>query len=76
VVLETWGNPDRTSPPAARLQYWRDSQYTQLRIFFVRVDGRMVARSWIRFPLQDNVHTALLRVDVLREFTGRGIEPS
>lgn len=73
LVLETWGNPDRTSPPAARLQFWRDSPYTRMRLFFVRRDGRMVAKSWIRFALQDNVRTALLRVDVLNAFTGCGI---
>lgn len=73
LVLETWGNPDRSSPAQARLQYWRESPYTQLRLFFVRVDGRMVGRSWIRFGLQENVHTALLHVNVLTEFSGRGI---
>jgi GNAT superfamily N-acetyltransferase len=73
LVLETWGNPDRSSPAKARLQYWRDNPYTRLRLFFVRADGRMVARSWIRFGLQENVHTALLHVNVLAEYCGRGI---
>jgi GNAT superfamily N-acetyltransferase len=73
LVLETWGNADRSSPAGARLQYWRDSPYTRVRLFFVRVDGRMVARSWIRFGLQENVRTALLHVNVLAEFRGRGI---
>lgn len=73
LVLETWGNADRSSPQEARLQYWRDNPYTQLRLFFVRLDGRMVARSWIRFGIQENVHTAVLHVNVLAEFSGRGI---
>ncbi|MBT2594489.1 GNAT family N-acetyltransferase [Arthrobacter sp. ISL-72] len=73
LVLETWSNPDRTSPPGARLEYWRESPYSQLRLFYVRQDGRMVARSWIRLALQDNVHTAILRVDVLKAYSGRGI---
>ena len=45
LVLETWGDPDRSSPAKARLQYWRDNPYTRPRLFFVRVDGRMVAPS-------------------------------
>ena len=72
-MLETWGNPDRCVTGRARLQNWRDSPYTQLRLFFVRVDGLMVGRSWIRFGLQENVRTALLHVNVLAEFSGRGI---
>ena len=73
LVLEAWGNPDRCTPAKTRLQYWRDSPYTQVRLFFVRVDGRMAGRSWIRFGLQENVHTALLHVNVLAEYSGRGI---
>ena len=44
-----------------------------MRLFFVRVDGRMVARSWIRCELQENLGSAFLHVDVLNDFTGRGI---
>ena len=73
LMLETWGNLDRATPPAARLQYWRDNAYTQLRLFFVRVDGRMVANSWVRCELQENLGSALLHVDVLDDFAGRGI---
>ena len=73
LVLETWGNADRLAPLATRLQYWRDSPYAQVRLFFVRLDGRMVARSWIRFGVQENLETALLHVTVLREFSDRGI---
>jgi len=73
LVLETWGNADRLVPLATRLQYWRDSPYAQVRLFFVRVEGRMVARSWIRFGVRENLQTALLHVTVLKEFSGRGI---
>lgn len=73
LVLETWGNADRLAPLATRLQYWRDSPYAQVRRFFVRLDGRLVARSWIGFGVQENVQTALLHVTVLKEFSGRGI---
>lgn len=73
LVLEMWGNPDRSASAKARLQNWRDSPYTQVRLFFVRVDGRMVGRSWIRFGLQENLRTALLHVNVLAGFSGRGI---
>lgn len=73
LVLQTWGNLDRATSPAARLQYWRDSPYTRVRLFFVRVDGRMVASSWVRFELQDNLSSALLHLSVLDAFTGRGI---
>lgn len=73
LVLETWENLDRATPREARLEAWRDDDYKQLRIFFVRLDGRMVAKSWIRLPLQENLQDAMVRVDVLNEFTGRGI---
>lgn len=73
LILQTWGNLDRATPREARLESWRDDAYQQVRLYFVRLDGRMVARSWIRLPLQENRQTALLRVDVLDGFTGRGI---
>ena len=73
LVLQTWGNLDRSMSAAARLQYWKDTPYSRLRQFFVRVDGRMAARSWVRFDVQDNLSSALLHVNVLDSFTGRGI---
>ncbi|APX03086.1 GNAT family N-acetyltransferase [Arthrobacter sp. QXT-31] len=73
LALELWGNLDRATPRKARLEGWRDDEYGKLRLFFVRLDGRMVARSWIRFPQQENLQDAFLRVDVLQEFCGRGI---
>ncbi|PVZ61020.1 GNAT family N-acetyltransferase [Arthrobacter sp. H-02-3] len=73
LALQTWGNLDRSASAAARLQYWRDNPYSRLRLFFVRVDGRMVARSWIRYELQENLSSALLHVNVLDSFAGRGI---
>ena len=72
-MLQTWGNLDRATSAAARLQYWRDDAYTRLRLFFVRDDGRMVARSWVRCELQENLGSALVHVDVLDDFAGRGI---
>ena len=73
LVLETWGNLDRATPRDARLEAWRDDDYQQMRLFYVRLDGRMAARSWIRLPLKENLQDAMVRVDVLKEFTGRGI---
>ena len=73
LVLETWGNLDRATPARARLRYWRDDVYKRLQLFFVRDGGRMVARSWVRYELQDNLGSALVHVDVLDEFAGRGI---
>lgn len=73
LVLETWGNLDRATPQEARLRYWRDDAYQRMQLFFVRAGGRMVARSWIRYGLQDNLGSALLHVDVLDGFTRRGI---
>jgi GNAT superfamily N-acetyltransferase len=72
-VLETWGNLDRATPPGARLEAWRDDSYKHLRMYFIRNEGTMVARSWIRFPLQENVDGALVRVDVLSAFEGQGM---
>lgn len=71
--LQTWGNLDRASSAAARLQYWRDTPYSRLRLFFVRIDGRMAARSWIRCEMQENLGSALLYVNVLDSVAGRGI---
>ncbi len=73
MTLAVWGNLDRATPAAARLQFWRDNSYRQIRIFFVRQEGRIVARSWVRCELQENLGTALLHVEVLEEFSGRGI---
>jgi GNAT superfamily N-acetyltransferase len=73
LTLATWGNLDRATPPASRLQFWRDNPYRYIRLFFVRLDGRMVARSWIRCELQENLGSALIHVEVLEEFCRRGI---
>src|SRR5688572_33345250 len=71
--LQTWGNLDRSMSAAARRQYWQDTAYSRLRLFFVRVEGKMAAKSWVRFELQENLSSALLFVNVLDAFTGRGI---
>ncbi|WP_307106375.1 GNAT family N-acetyltransferase [Arthrobacter globiformis] len=73
LILETWGNLDLAAPREARLESWRDDDYKQARFYFVRVNGRMVARSSIGLPLAENLDVAMVRVDVLNEFTGRGI---
>ena len=73
LVLETWGNLDRATPRRARLEAWRDDDYEKLRLFFVRLDGRMVARSWVRLTQKENLQDAFLRVDVRDGYSGRGI---
>lgn len=73
LTLQTWGNLDRSTPPEARLQFWRDNAYRKIQLFFVRQDGRTAARSWIHFGLQENLGSAAVHVDVLEEFSGRGI---
>jgi hypothetical protein len=73
LTLETWGNLDRAAPPEARLQDWRDNAYRTVRVFFVRDGARVVGSSWIRCEVQENLRSALLHVQVLKEFTGRGI---
>ena len=73
LTLETWGSLDRATTAGARLRYWQDNAYTRMRIFFVRVDGKMVGKSWIRFEQQENLGRALLHVAVLKAYTGRGI---
>lgn len=73
VTLETWGNLDRSAPPATRLQDWRDSSYRKVRVFIVRQEGRVVGSSWIQCHLRENLRSALLHVQVLGEFSGRGI---
>jgi GNAT superfamily N-acetyltransferase len=73
LILETWGNLDLAAPREARLESWRDDDYKQLQFYFVRVDGRMVARSSIGLPQAENLHVALVRADVLNEFSGSKI---
>lgn len=73
LTLETWGSLDRATPDGARLRFWRDNAYTRMRLFFVRIDGAMVARSWIRFEQQENLGRGLLHVAVLDAYAGRGI---
>ena len=73
LTLQTWGNLDRATPPEARLQFWRDNAYRKIQLFFVRQDGRMAARSWVRFELQENRGSAFVHVEVLEEFSGRGL---
>ncbi|MEO3934134.1 GNAT family N-acetyltransferase [Micrococcaceae bacterium Sec7.4] len=73
LTLQTWGNLDRSTPPEARLQFWRDNEYRKIQLFFVRQNGRMAARSWVRCELQENLRSAMVHVDVLEEFSGRGI---
>jgi len=73
LTLETWGSLDRATTAPARLRFWRDNAYTRMRIFFVRLEGRMVAKSWIRFEQQENLGSALLHIAVLRAYAGRGI---
>ncbi|MGY2745420.1 GNAT family N-acetyltransferase [Pseudarthrobacter sp. O4] len=73
MTLAAWGNLDRATPPAARLHFWRDHSYRQIRLFFVRQDDRMVGRSWVRCEQQENLGSALIHVEVLKEFCGRGI---
>ncbi|CAI3802193.1 GNAT family N-acetyltransferase [Pseudarthrobacter sp. MM222] len=73
ITLETWGNLDRSAPPAVRLQDWRDNAYRTVRVFFVRQEGRVVGSSWIRCEVRENLRSALLHVQVLNAFTGRGI---
>lgn len=73
LTLETWGSLDRATPAAARLRFWRDNAYTRMKLFFVRIDGVMVARSWIRFEQKENLSRGLLHVAVLDAYAGRGI---
>lgn len=73
LARETWGNLDLSSSPAARLQLWQDNAYSRNRIFFVRQGVRIAGTSWVNWDLQENLRSALVHVQVLGEFTGRGI---
>ncbi|MET3809462.1 GNAT family N-acetyltransferase [Arthrobacter sp. UYEF3] len=73
LTLEIWGDLDRATDAATRLCFWRDDAYTRMKLFFVRIDGAMVARSWIRFEQKENLGRALLHVAVLEAYQGRGI---
>ncbi|MBO9705553.1 MAG: GNAT family N-acetyltransferase, partial [Arthrobacter sp.] len=56
-----------------RFILWRDTEYARLRVYFVRLEGRVVARAWIHLPLKDNLDTAWLSVGVHPDFEGRGL---
>ena len=73
LVLETLGKPGPGHSAGGPAPVLAGRPYSRMRLFFVRVDGRMVASSWIRCELQENLSSALLHVDVLNDFTGRGI---
>ena len=73
ILLDTWGNLDRSDLPAALLQEWRDNSYWQVRAFFVRQAGQMAGSGWVRYGLRENLRSAFLHVQVRGEFTGRGI---
>ncbi|MDQ0755462.1 GNAT family N-acetyltransferase [Arthrobacter sp. B3I4] len=73
LALEASGSLDRTTTAQARLRFWQDDAYTQTRIHFVRVDGRMAARSSVRFGQRENLDRAGLHVAVLADYAGRGI---
>ncbi|WFR83382.1 GNAT family N-acetyltransferase [Arthrobacter sp. Y-9] len=73
LVLRTRGNLDLATPNRARFILWRDTEYARLRVYFVRLEGRVVARAWIHLPLKDNLDTAWLSVGVHPDFEGRGL---
>ncbi|QDY90357.1 GNAT family N-acetyltransferase [Arthrobacter sp. UKPF54-2] len=73
ITREIWGSMDRATADQARLRFWRDNAYSRTRIFFVRLEGRMVAKAWVRFEQQENLGSALLQVAVLQPYSGRGI---
>ena len=73
LILETWGNLDLAAPREARLESWRDDDYKQLQFYFVRVDGRKGAKLSVGLRQAGNLHAALVRRDVLYEFTGSKI---
>ena len=73
LVLETWGNPDRW-------RHWQRGFNTGGIAPTPRCGSSSCGwtGAWWRGPgsasgVQENLHTALLHVNVLREFSGRGI---
>ncbi|MGY3564667.1 GNAT family N-acetyltransferase [Sinomonas sp. RB5] len=73
VQRQIWGHEDRCSPPEYRLRVWRDSPYDQTALFFARAGGRMAGRAWCRVSLKEDLDRAMVRAEVLDDFSGRGL---
>lgn len=73
IQRQIWGHEDRCSPAGYRLRVWRDSEYDETALFFVRDGGRMVGRAWCRASLKEDLDRATVRAEVLDEFSGRGM---
>ena len=73
IERQIWGNDDRCSPAAFRLGVWRDTSYELTSLFFVRDGERMVGRGWCQVSLKEDRDRAMVRAEVLDDFTGRGI---
>ena len=58
VQRQIWGHEDRCSPAGYRLRVWRDSDYDETALFFVRAGGRMVGRAWCRVSLKEDLDRA------------------
>lgn len=72
IRLEIWGNRDRISDPATRLVSWRENDYSMLEVFLGKVQGKIVALSWVSLFLQDNLQTGYISVCVASEHRRQG----
>ncbi|MFJ3956136.1 GNAT family N-acetyltransferase [Arthrobacter sp. NPDC090010] len=73
LIQAAQGSLDLATPNGARLTMWQESPYHRLEVFFIRCEGRIVARAWIHFPRQENLDTAWLGLGVHPDFEGRGM---
>lgn len=69
---ETWGNRDRISDPATRLVSWSENDYSRLQVFIGKVEGKIVALSWVSLMLQDNLQTGFVSVCVASSHRRQG----
>ena len=72
VRIHTWGNDDLAYTAEEMLQAFSDP-YEWYVVLLARLDGRIVGRAGIAFPLADATHLAHVTLDVLPAAQGRGV---
>lgn len=72
VRVATWGNDDLAYSPKEFLEAFADP-YERLVVLLARVNSRIVGRVGISMPLADNTDTAIVSLEILSEWQGRGV---
>ncbi|MFJ8893431.1 GNAT family N-acetyltransferase [Leifsonia sp. NPDC102414] len=73
IAYELWGNDDFVYTAEAELASFRAQEFHEKLIFAAVLDGAIVGRVVVDFPLEEDAITATLLVDVAPAIRGRGI---